>query len=63
MDPTLGPVTRKVTVQANDSKTGMTALELLTVLADAPPDMVPTVNISLKGKIKSISLEVEYRAG
>lgn len=56
-------VTRKVTVQANDPKQGMTALELLTILAQAPPDMVPTVQISLKGKIKAISLEVDFRAG
>jgi len=58
----LGPVTRKVTVKANDPKQGMTCLELLTILAQASPDMVPRVQIGLNGRIKEISLEVEFRA-
>lgn len=58
----MGPVTRKVTVTADDEKKGMTALELLTVLAQAAPDMVPKVEIGLNGRIKKIKLEVDFLA-
>jgi len=58
----MGPVTRKVEIEADDTKRGMTALELLTILSQASPDMVPKVEIGLNGRIKKIKLEVEFRA-
>lgn len=58
----MGPVTRKVTVTADDEKKGMTALELLTILAQAPPDMVPKVQVGMNGRVRKITLEVDFRA-
>jgi hypothetical protein len=57
-----GKMTRAVTYEAEDTKVGMTALELLTALSAVPPEFVPTVEIKLNGKIKKIKLEVEFRA-
>lgn len=58
----MGPVTRKVEIEADDPKKGMTALELMSIVAQASPDMVPKVEIGLNGRIKKIKLEVEFRA-
>jgi hypothetical protein len=58
----MGPVTRKVTVTADDPKRGMTSLELLTILAQTPEDLVPKVEIGLNGRVKKITVEVDFRA-
>lgn len=58
----MAKTTRLVTVEAQDMKAGMTALELMTVCSQAPPDMVPKVEIGLNGRVKKIKLEVEFRA-
>lgn len=58
----MGKVTRDVRIEADDPKAGMTALELLTVLASAPPDSVPKVDIGMNGRIKAIKLQIEFRA-
>lgn len=57
-----GRITRQVKYEAEDPKVGMTALELMTVCAQAVPGMVPKVEIGLNGRIKAIKLEVEFRA-
>lgn len=58
----MGKVSRLVTMEANDPKVGMTALELITIMAQAVPDMVPKVDVGLNGRIKRVKLEVEFRA-
>jgi hypothetical protein len=55
-------VTRDVTVEAQDKKLGMTALELLSILSQASPDMVPKFVVGLNGRAKEIKLKVEYLA-
>lgn len=56
----MGKITRDVRVEAKDKKVGMTNLELLAILAQAPPDMVPKVEIGLNGRIKAVKLQVEF---
>lgn len=55
-------ITRDVKVEAEDQKLGMTALEILTIVAQAPPEVVPKVEIGLNGRIKAIKLQIEFRA-
>jgi hypothetical protein len=55
--------TRKVTVEAKDMKAGMTALEILGVMAQVPHDLVPKVEIGLNGRIKRIKTEIEFDPG
>lgn len=56
----MGKITRKVKIEAQDPKLGMTCLELLSILAQAPPDMVPKVLVGMNGRIKRVELEIEF---
>lgn len=54
--------TRKVKVEAQDRKQGMTSSEIMGILRQSPPDLVPKVLVGLKGQIKSIELEIVFYA-
>ena len=54
-----GPVTRLVTVEAEDKKAGMTALELLTICPRHRLTWCRRWRSGLNGRIKKIKLQVE----
>jgi len=50
---------RKITVYAKNRKAGMSVAEIRDALQGQPGDMVPTVAVSIGGKIREIRMEVE----
>lgn len=56
-----GKITRTVCIDAQDKSAGMTAAEIRTILANIPDDMVPTVIIGLRGRIRTIRIQMEFQ--
>lgn len=50
-------VEREVRITAQDKKLGMTADELMRIIVQIPGDVVPVVEISMKGKIKAVKVK------
>lgn len=53
-------VTRQVLVEADDKSRGMTAAELRNILSRVPDEMVPTVIIGLRGRIRAMRFQMEF---
>jgi hypothetical protein len=56
----MGKVTRDVTVEGEGEY--LTAEEIMLACAQVPADIIPTVQISMGGKIKSLKFKVEVLA-
>lgn len=54
----MGKITRNVTVEPSEGPF-LTALEIMSACAQVPPDLIPTVEISMGGKIKKLKFKVE----
>jgi hypothetical protein len=51
-------VQREVKIEADDRKAGMTSLELRRACEAVPHQLVPTVEITMGGRIKAIKFKV-----
>jgi hypothetical protein len=49
----------KTTIEARDKVKGMTALEILAIVAKAKPDSIPKFFCKFGGQIKTIQIETD----
>jgi hypothetical protein len=54
-----GTWVKEVTVDAEDKTNGMTAGELMEVLATCPPNMYPKFVVRIPGQVKQVKFRVE----